>query len=41
MHGLLNVSSEKMDHSKGEETSSLQFLVVYGSCQGECLLSMR
>src|SRR5205807_8146888 len=39
--GLLKVSSEKMDRSKGGETSGFQFLVLYASCQGERTLSMH
>src|SRR5205807_1465357 len=39
--GLLKGSSEKMDRSKGGETSGFQFPVLYTSCQGERMLSMH
>src|SRR2546426_3781793 len=39
--GLLKGSSEKMDRSKGGETSGFQFPVLDASCQGERPLSMH
>ncbi len=40
MYGLLKVSSKQMNESKCGETSCLQFLVMYASCQFQRMLSM-